>query len=202
MTAADVAIAFALAQRGKPYRWATAGPDTYDCSGLTYASYRSAGVKIGRVTYTQINDGVGVAKADLLPGDLVFPEPTHVQLYIGNGMIVESPHTGAVVRVAKLSMFWRARRVAEPGTSAAGSPMSSTSTSGIVTVKNPLDLIPGVSTFEAIGKVLSDVNFWRRTGMFALGVLIVLIAFAFINRGRIESAAKNAEKVGEVAALV
>ena len=201
MTAADEAIAFAKAQLGKPYRWATSGPNTFDCSGLMYASYRSAGVKIGRVTYTQINNGVAVAKSDLLPGDLVFPEPTHVQMYVGGGEVIESPHTGAFVRQVKMWGFWRARRVAAPGTSIVGTPASVVS-AGISTVANPLDAIPGFTTFEAIGKFLSDPNFWKRAGMFTLGILIALIAIAFINRARIETAAKTAVKVGETAAVL
>lgn len=201
MTAADNAIAFADAQLGKPYRWATAGPNTFDCSGLTFASYRAAGVKIGRTTYTQILNGVEVAKADLQPGDLVFPEPTHVQLYVGGGEVIESPHTGANVRQVKMWGFWRARRVAAPGTSIVGNPVAA-STAALAGVPNPLDAIPGFSTLEAIGTKLSDPNFWKRAGMFMLGFLIVLIAFAFINRAKIETAARQAAKVGELAAVL
>jgi cell wall-associated NlpC family hydrolase len=113
--AAD-AIAFALAQRGKPYVYGATGPGSYDCSGLTQAAYRSAGVSIGRTTYDQAKDGVSVSKADLRPGDLVFfySGLSHVGIYLGNGQIVHAPHTGAVVEVAPLSWmpFATARRVA------------------------------------------------------------------------------------------
>lgn len=107
------AIAFALAQIGKPYVWATAGPNSYDCSGLVYAAYKHAGYKFnGRpTTYTLIGMGTEVQKADLQPGDLVFPDAGHVQIYLGRGMIVEAPHTGANVRKVKMWGFWRARRL-------------------------------------------------------------------------------------------
>ncbi|NUS17653.1 MAG: glycoside hydrolase [Streptomyces sp.] len=113
---AAAAIKFALAQRGKPYVYGATGPGSYDCSGLTQAAYRAAGVTIGRTTYDQAKDGVTVSKADLQPGDLVFfySGLSHVGIYLGNGEIVHAPHTGAVVEVAPLSWmpFATARRVA------------------------------------------------------------------------------------------
>ena len=113
---AAAAINFALAQRGKPYVYGATGPGSYDCSGLTQAAYRAAGVTLGRTTYDQAKDGVSVSKADLRPGDLVFfySGLSHVGIYLGNGEIVHAPHTGAVVEVAPLSWmpFATARRVA------------------------------------------------------------------------------------------
>jgi cell wall-associated NlpC family hydrolase len=113
---AAAAIAFALAQRGKPYVYGATGPGSYDCSGLTQAAYRAAGVTLGRTTYDQAKEGVPVSKADLRPGDLVFfySGLSHVGIYLGNGQIVHAPHTGAVVEVAPMSWmpFATARRVA------------------------------------------------------------------------------------------
>ncbi|CAG7600434.1 C40 family peptidase [Actinacidiphila bryophytorum] len=113
---AAAAINFALAQRGKPYVWGATGPGSYDCSGLTQAAYRAAGVTIGRTTSDQATKGIAVSKADLRPGDLVFfySGLSHVGIYLGNGQIVHAPHTGAVVEVAPLSWmpFATARRVA------------------------------------------------------------------------------------------
>lgn len=113
---AAAAIQFALAQRGKPYVRGATGPGSYDCSGLTQAAFRAAGVTLGRTTQDQIHDGVAVSKADLRPGDLVFfySGNSHVGIYLGNGQIVHAPHTGAVVEVAPMSWmpFSQARRVA------------------------------------------------------------------------------------------
>ncbi|SHK63081.1 C40 family peptidase [Actinacidiphila paucisporea] len=110
------AIAFALAQRGKPYVFGATGPGSFDCSGLTQAAYRAAGISLGRTTYDQVKDGVPVSKADLRPGDLIFfySGESHVGIYLGNGQIVHAPHTGAVVEVAPMSWmpFATARRVA------------------------------------------------------------------------------------------
>ncbi|WP_037912476.1 C40 family peptidase [Actinacidiphila yeochonensis] len=113
---AAAAIAFALDQRGKPYLSGATGPNAYDCSGLTQAAYRAAGISIGRTTWDQVKDGTAVSEADLRPGDLVFfySGISHVGIYLGNGEVVHSPHTGATVEVAPMSWmpFAAARRIA------------------------------------------------------------------------------------------
>ncbi|MFJ6838125.1 NlpC/P60 family protein [Streptomyces sp. NPDC091209] len=94
------ALAFARAQIGKPYVWGATGPDSYDCSGLTQAAWKAAGVSLPRVTYDQVNAGTTVPLADAQPGDLVFfyNDISHVGLYIGNGMMIHAPKPGAYVR--------------------------------------------------------------------------------------------------------
>ncbi|GGM38941.1 NlpC/P60 family protein [Dactylosporangium sucinum] len=93
-----LAVAYAEAQVGKPYRFATAGPDTFDCSGLVMRAWEAAGVDLPRVTYDQIKVGTRVARPDLRAGDLVFTNNGgHVVLYIGNGEIINAGHTGVTV---------------------------------------------------------------------------------------------------------
>jgi cell wall-associated NlpC family hydrolase len=106
-----VAIAFARAQLGKPYVWGGTGPNSYDCSGLVQAAYRAAGVSLPRTTQQMIFSGQNVAKSDLRPGDLVFPDPGHVAIYTGGGTFIEAPHSGLMVREVPMWGFWRARRV-------------------------------------------------------------------------------------------
>lgn len=113
---ADAAIAWAKQQIGKPYRWGATGPNSFDCSGLVQAAYGAAGIKLPRTTATMIAVGSRVAQADLAPGDLLFPDPGHVQIYEGGGMVIEAPRTGLNVREVKTWGFWAARRVTEPGT--------------------------------------------------------------------------------------
>ncbi|MFD7981573.1 NlpC/P60 family protein [Streptomyces sp. NPDC059071] len=98
------AIAFARAQLGKPYVWGATGPSAYDCSGLTQASWRAAGVSLPRTTYTQINAGRRVSRSELAPGDLVFfySGISHVGLYIGGGQMIHAPRPGAPVRIAPI----------------------------------------------------------------------------------------------------
>lgn len=102
------AIAFAQSQLGKPYVWGATGPDSYDCSGLTMASYGAAGVGMAHFSGAQFSSFPQVSISELLPGDLVFWGPggsNHVGLYIGNGLMIHAPHSGDVVRVAP---FWGA----------------------------------------------------------------------------------------------
>jgi cell wall-associated NlpC family hydrolase len=109
---AATAVAYAMRQLGKPYRWGASGPNSFDCSGLTSSAYRAAGVAIPRVSADQFYAGQPVAVADLLPGDLIFyaDDPAnpatihHVGMYVGKGLMVHAPHTGDVVRVASI---WR-----------------------------------------------------------------------------------------------
>ncbi|MCY0941673.1 C40 family peptidase [Streptomyces antarcticus] len=103
------AVAFAYGAIGKPYVWGATGPGSFDCSGLTQAAWRSAGVSLPRTTYTQINAGRRVSRDQLAPGDLVFfySGITHVGMYIGNGQMIHAPRPGSTVRVAPLdSMPW------------------------------------------------------------------------------------------------
>jgi cell wall-associated NlpC family hydrolase/outer membrane murein-binding lipoprotein Lpp len=108
--AAGQAVAFAMAQIGKPYLWGAAGPSAYDCSGLVLAAYRSAGIYLPRVSRAQWYAGQHVGLGELAPGDLVFfahdvraPSTIHhVGMYIGGGAMVEAPYTGARVRTASI----------------------------------------------------------------------------------------------------
>ncbi|WP_103541886.1 C40 family peptidase [Streptomyces sp. SM1] len=99
-TKAEKALAFARAQIGKPYVWGATGPGSYDCSGLTQAAWKAAGVTIPRTTYDQVDAGTTVSVSQAQPGDLVFfyDDITHVGIYIGNGMMIHAPKPGTYVR--------------------------------------------------------------------------------------------------------
>lgn len=109
-TRAGMAVRAALSRLGRPYVWGATGPDRFDCSGLTQWAYGQAGVRLSRTTYTQILDGIPVARSDIKPGDLVFPSAGHVQLAIGNNRVVEAPHAGATVRISPLGANVAIRR--------------------------------------------------------------------------------------------
>lgn len=93
-------LAFAEAQMGKPYVWGATGPSSYDCSGLTQAAWRAAGVDLPRTTWDQVKAGTRVATEDLRPGDLVFfyDDISHVGIYKGDGRMIHAPRPGANVR--------------------------------------------------------------------------------------------------------
>ena len=103
----NIAANWALTQLGKPYQWGAAGPDTYDCSGLTMQAWAQAGVQLLHYTGYQWEEGPHVSLADLQRGDLLFyatdnSDPAtihHVGIYIGDGMMVDAPFTGAFVRI-------------------------------------------------------------------------------------------------------
>ncbi|MCE4947426.1 MULTISPECIES: C40 family peptidase [Streptomyces] len=103
-TKAGKAIAFARTQIGKPYVWGATGPSSYDCSGLTQAAWRAAGVDLPRTTWDQVKVGTRVSSSDLQPGDLVFffNDISHVGMYIGGGEMIHAPHPGASVRVESI----------------------------------------------------------------------------------------------------
>jgi cell wall-associated NlpC family hydrolase len=102
-----VALTWAFAELGKKYVWGATGPNTFDCSGLTQYVWRQAGVNIPRVAADQDAWTIPVPLSQLLPGDLVFFGHTdvhHVGIYIGDGLMINAPHTGDVVRVS--SIWW------------------------------------------------------------------------------------------------
>lgn len=109
-TRAGRAVRAALSRLGRPYVWGATGPDRFDCSGLTQWAYHQAGVPLSRTTYTQIHDGIAVARSEVQPGDLVFPSTGHVQLAIGNNLVIEAPHAGATVQVSRLGAHVAIRR--------------------------------------------------------------------------------------------
>jgi cell wall-associated NlpC family hydrolase len=107
---AGIAVRAALSRLGRPYAWGATGPDQFDCSGLTQWSYARAGIHLDRTTYQQIFDGIPIPRAGVRPGDLVFPTAGHVQLAIGNNLVVEAPHSGASVRISPLGTGVQIRR--------------------------------------------------------------------------------------------
>jgi cell wall-associated NlpC family hydrolase len=99
-------VAEAGRQLGKPYEWAGAGPDSFDCSGLTMWAWRAAGVRLSHSAEYQFSQTHRVELSDLRPGDLVFfgTPIHHVGIYVGGDTMIEAPHTGALVRYATI---WR-----------------------------------------------------------------------------------------------
>ena len=95
------ALRYALTRRGDPYVWGAAGPSAFDCSGLVMWAYAQVGISLPHYTVDQYNMGVHVAQSQLQPGDLVFfyAGIQHVGLYIGNGLMVDAPDFGEVVKV-------------------------------------------------------------------------------------------------------
>jgi cell wall-associated NlpC family hydrolase len=107
---AQTAVRAALSKLGSPYVWGAGGPDRFDCSGLVQWAYAKAGVRLPRTTYDQIHDGLPIAAAEVRPGDLVFPHAGHVQMAIGDNLVVEAPYAGANVQISHLGSNVAIRR--------------------------------------------------------------------------------------------
>jgi cell wall-associated NlpC family hydrolase len=113
---AQVAIDYALAQVGKPYRYAGVGPDAYDCSGLTMMAWAQAGVSMPHGSSGQYAMFPHIPFEQIQPGDLIVWGTNgnrHVAMYLGNGMQVAATHTGDFVRVQPVYGGWWG--VARPG---------------------------------------------------------------------------------------
>ncbi|MFG3546807.1 NlpC/P60 family protein [Streptomyces sp. NPDC047725] len=104
---AAAAVAYAYQKLGSPYVWGATGPNAFDCSGLTQAAYRAAGVSLPRTTYAQIGAGRRVSRSELAPGDLVFfySGISHVGIYVGDGMMIHAPNPSAPVRLAPVDQM-------------------------------------------------------------------------------------------------
>jgi peptidoglycan DL-endopeptidase CwlO len=102
---AAAAIAYAMGQVGDSYVYGAAGPDAFDCSGLTMMAWGQAGVGLPHSSSAQYGSGPHIAMSDLQPGDLVFyySPISHVGMYIGNGMIVHAANPGTGVVVSSVS---------------------------------------------------------------------------------------------------
>jgi NlpC/P60 family len=202
-TAVAAVLAFARAQIGKPYVFGASGPDSYDCSGLTQAAYNAAGVHLTHSTYTQILEGIAdVPESGLAPGDLVFPDAGHVQIYSGNGNIIEAPHTGAFVREVPMWGFWKARRIVNGGQAVSGG-----ATPTLFGLPDPLTVAKQVFDLltwpEKLAAHLADGKFVRRIGLGVLGVVFIGAGLFVMLKatGYLDKKEQEASKVAEIAGV-
>jgi cell wall-associated NlpC family hydrolase len=100
---AGKAVAFAFRQLGKPYRYGSSGPNSYDCSGLTSAAWSRGGVHLPHNARRQYGTVARIGRDGLRPGDLVFYYGgiSHVAIYVGDGMMIHAPEFGENVRLAR-----------------------------------------------------------------------------------------------------
>jgi len=103
------AVAIAEQQLGKPYVWAAAGPNSFDCSGLVQYVYAQLGISLAHYTVSQWDETAHVPLADAQPGNLVFYQDSggyiyHVGIYIGNGEMIDAPETGENVQID--TIYW------------------------------------------------------------------------------------------------
>ncbi|MDU1751287.1 MAG: NlpC/P60 family protein [Enterococcus faecium] len=172
---------------GKPYVWGAKGPNTFDCSGLTYYVYMKAtGHYIGGWTSEQQYAGTQIPVSQAQPGDLVFWGPSsgvthHVGIYIGNGQFIHAPQPGDKVRVTSISDFTPdfAVRV-----NLAGLPAASGSLTGGSSILDGLDgsfhFSQNQTTDQFLKKIVDDAQeIGQKEGIYAS----VMMAQAILESG-------------------
>lgn len=96
-------VDFALDQLGDPYVWGSAGPNSWDCSGLMLGAYAQIGISLPHNAAAQWDRVAQISEDELQPGDFVFYNGlAHVGMYIGNGLIVHAPNSTTVVKVVEV----------------------------------------------------------------------------------------------------
>lgn len=148
----DAAVRLARRYTGVPYKWGGTDPDKgLDCSGLVQLVYRQLGVNLPRVSQQQQHSGTEVPLSRAQPGDLVFfGEPAHhVGIYVGDGKMIDAPHTGSTVGVHKLygTPSHVRRVVPQTAAPAVASRLSATATSGGGGLSGPY-----ASLFTTVGR--------------------------------------------------
>ena len=154
-------VADAKTYLGVPYQWGGTNPQTgLDCSGLVQHVYGDLGISLPRTSQEQATVGTAGRQpcADAQPGDLVFFEPGasgpgHVGIYIGNGQMIDAPHTGTDVQIQSVGEPSAIRRILPAAGAPAGATgaaaTSSTLPSAIPSSLGvPADLVP---LFESAG---------------------------------------------------
>jgi uncharacterized protein YgiM (DUF1202 family) len=111
-------IAVAMEQLGKPYSYGSTGPDSFDCSGLSYYAFKNgAGITLPRTSKEQATAGREVSVSELKVGDLIFFNTSgsgisHLGIYIGNNEMIHAPSSGKSVEVTKMNTnYWSSRIV-------------------------------------------------------------------------------------------
>ncbi|GHF59152.1 glycoside hydrolase [Streptomyces mashuensis] len=105
-TAGEQALKVAAAKQGSPYQWGAAGPNRFDCSGLTQYSFKRVGKTLPRTAQSQYNSTRHISGGSRQTGDLVFfhsgSNVYHVGIYAGNNKIWHAPKPGTTVRLEKI----------------------------------------------------------------------------------------------------
>lgn len=114
---AAAAIAEARKQVGKPYVWGAAGPDSFDCSGLTMWAWRAGGVDLPHFSGAQYSSTTKIPLSQIQPGDLIYYDnpSQHVALYIGGGQIIQAINSSRPVEYNSLYFWDTAMYASRPG---------------------------------------------------------------------------------------
>lgn len=145
MSTVDTVISAAQREIGKPYVFGTAGPSTFDCSGLITYIFGRVGISLPHNAAEQQRSSQVVRVTTPQPGDLVFygNPATHVALYVGNGQQIAAPHAGANVKqqaVSKGAMYGRVKGLGLGSIPAVGAVTGTASTVGVGLLDSTFDM--------------------------------------------------------------
>ena len=99
----SAAVAIASRYLGVPYRYWGTSPNGFDCSGLIQYVYAQLGKSLPRTAAEQASAVRHIPRSQAMPGDLVlFAGGGHIAIYLGDGMMLDAPHTGTVVQIRKI----------------------------------------------------------------------------------------------------
>lgn len=100
----SIVVNAALTRVGAPYAWGASGPDAFDCSGLVVWAFRQAGLTLPRSSEALASGGQPVAVHQMEPGDVIslFPDASHVGIYVGGGRMIHAQFEGLPVIVESL----------------------------------------------------------------------------------------------------
>jgi len=104
-------VDYAKRFRGTRYTWGGTSPRSgFDCSGFVRYVFAHFGITLAHSSYAQFDDGRGVSRSSLRPGDLVFFDGLgHVGIYVGDGRFIHAPHSGTRVRIEQLAGWYSSR---------------------------------------------------------------------------------------------
>ena len=106
LTIGQRALKVAESKHGDPYSWGATGPNSFDCSGLTYYAFRHVGRHLPRTAQAQYDRVKHISYRQLRPGDLVFfhygSSVYHVGIYAGHWEIWHAPHSGSYVKLERI----------------------------------------------------------------------------------------------------
>ncbi len=99
-----IVVDAALTRVGAPYAWGAAGPDSFDCSGLVVWAFHQAGITVPHSSEALAIGGQPVALDQMQPGDVIslFPDASHVGIYVGDGRMIHAQFEGLPVIVESL----------------------------------------------------------------------------------------------------
>lgn len=169
MSALDTVLAAARAELGSRYVYGAEGPDTFDCSGLTQYVYGVAGISLPRTAAQQQKSATRVSTPR--PGDLVFygSPATHVGIYVGDGKMIDAPHTGDVVKVQSVYGSPTYGRV--PGVAAA----TGVATAALASLGGAVNTALGIPSMSSVRALVVEAAFVV-LGLAVVGIGVVRTA--------------------------